>query len=218
VETARIAELLAPYLAQQGQASIVLQHHQLKHISTYINILVRWNSRINLTAVRDAEGIVRRHIGESLFTAHHLFPKIDNQPPTRIVDLGSGAGFPGLPIKLWFPEAHITLIEANSKKVAFLREVIRALTLIDINVFSGRGEDYTDALGDVVTLRAVEKFETALTTATQLTAPKARLALLIGESQCAKAKDLKPSLQWSEAVPIPGSLNRVLLLGVKEST
>jgi 16S rRNA (guanine527-N7)-methyltransferase len=219
VETARIAELLEPYLTRPRPASTgslqALSQGQLKDISIYIDILLRWNSRINLTAVREPEEIVRRHFGESLFTALYLFPEVDDQPSTHIIDVGSGAGFPGLPIKLWFPQARVTLIESNHKKAAFLREVIRALTLININVFSGRAEDYAGAQGNVVTLRAVEKFETTLPTAIGLVAPGGRLALLIGESQCQKAKGLKPSLQWGDAVGLPGSLNRALLVGTK---
>jgi len=217
VKTARIAELLEPYLARPEPVSrdprAILSEGQLSNISTYIDMLLRWNSRTNLTAVREPEEIVRRHFGESLFTARHLFLKIDDHPPTQIIDVGSGAGFPGLPIKLWFPQAHVTLIESNHKKVTFLREVIRALTLIDIDVFAGRGEDYQGALGDVVTLRAIEKFATILPMTIQLVAPRGRLALLIGESQGQQTRNLEPSLQWSEPLSLPGSLNRILLLG-----
>ena len=213
METARIAELLAPYLAPAGSASSqnpTLTNEQLNNISTYIDVLLRWNSRINLTAVRDPEEIVRRHFGESLFTARCLFPKAEEQGPSRIIDVGSGAGFPGIPIKLWFRGAQVTLIEANNKKVAFLREVIRSITLMDIDVFSGRAEDYKGKLGDLITLRAVEKFDAVLPIAAELVAPDGRLATLIGESQYQKAKDLKPFLYWSPAVKIPGSLNRIL--------
>jgi len=218
VDTARIADLLAPYLAQPEAASAihgrgVLEQKQLNYISTYIDILLRWNARMNLTAVSEPEEIVRRHFGESLFTARYLFPSVKDQSPIQIIDVGSGAGFPGLPIKLWLPQAHVTLIEANHKKATFLREVIRTLTLINIDVFAGRGEDYKGPLGDVVTLRAVEKFDAVLPMATELITPGGRLALLIGEAQGRKAKDFNSSLSWSETVSLPGSLNRILLMG-----
>jgi len=215
LETARIAELLAPYVAPAELASsqkLTLTNDQLNNISKYIDILLRWNARINLTAVREPEEIVRRHFGESLFTARYLFPIIEEQSPTRIIDVGSGAGFPGLPVKLWLRAAQVTLIEANNKKVAFLREVIRSITLIDIDVFSGRAEDYKGTLADVVTLRAVEKFEAVLPTAAQLVRPGGRMALLIGESQFQKARALAPSLHWNDAVRIPGSFNRVIVV------
>jgi len=220
LETVRIAELLAPYLASAGAGSSqnlapALSDEQLNNISIYINILLRWNSRINLTAVREPEEIVRRHFGESLFTARYLFPKVEDPSLVKVIDVGSGAGFPGLPIKLWFPGAQVTLIEANSKKVAFLREVIRSITLMNIDVYSGRAEDYKDALGDLVTLRAVEKFEAALPIAARLLTAGGRLAVLIGESQYQKAKGLKPSLQWNDPVRIPGSRNRVLAVATE---
>src|SRR5208282_2318861 len=127
----------------------VLSATQLQNISTYIDILLRWNARINLTAIRNQEEIVTRHFGESLFAASHLFPKIypvtsvssvvkdvdvdldvaeARSPKARLADLGSGAGFPGIPIKLWSPNISLTLIESNHKKATFLRELSRTLT------------------------------------------------------------------------------------------
>src|SRR5204863_8729127 len=139
-------------------------------------------ARINLTGVRQPEEIVTRHFGKSLFAARHLFPEPEHPnapagrsiplPPqpsaafepsgvkhsTRLMDVGSGAGFPGLPIKIWSPHTHVTLIESNHKKATFLREVSRAITLTDVDVFSGRAEDF-QASADLVTLRAVERPE-----------------------------------------------------------
>jgi len=202
MEPARIAQLLEPFLASP------LSGAQLQSISTYIDILLRWNARINLTAVRDAEHIVTRHFGESLFAARTLFP----HPPSagaRLVDLGSGAGFPGLPIKIWAPEITVTLIEANQKKSTFLREVVRALALAEAEVFAGRAEEFPPATADVVTLRAVERFEAALPIAARLAKPSGRLALLIGEAQLPNAQNVIPSQRWA-ATPIPLSENRIL--------
>jgi 16S rRNA (guanine527-N7)-methyltransferase len=159
MESHRIAELLHPFL------SAPLSDHQLQSISTYIDILLRWNARINLTAVRQPEEIVARHFGESLFAAGHLFSQpelhdatvVDPRPPkpsaafeqsgathsTTLIDVGSGAGFPGIPIKIYSPHTHLTLIESNQKKATFLREVSRALTLTDVNVFASRAEDFS---------------------------------------------------------------------------
>src|SRR5947207_2678164 len=140
MQSHRIAELLQPFL------SAPLTDLQLENISTYIDILLRWNARINLTAVRQPEEIVTRHFGESLFAARHLFPQPEihdasgeprapkpsaaSEPSgdahtTSIIDVGSGAGFPGLPIKIRAPHTHLTLIESSQKKATFLREVSR---------------------------------------------------------------------------------------------
>ena len=135
---AHIAELLEPFLESTHPPEPKTQS-LLPIISTYIDILLRWNARINLTAVRDPEEIVTRHFGESLFAARYLFPATtsvgtaalgcapERSSAVRVADLGSGAGFPGIPIKLWAPQVALTLIESNQKKVAFLREVARAM-------------------------------------------------------------------------------------------
>ena len=226
----RIAELLQPFLP------VPLAESQLQNISTYIDILLRWNARINLTAVRQPEEIVTRHFGESLFAARHLFPEDElreatasqsiRRPPqpsaafepsgethsSRLIDVGSGAGFPGLPIKIWSPHTHVTLIESNRKKATFLREVIRALTLTDVDVFSGRAEDF-QASGDLVTFRAVERFEHVLPIAANLVAAHGRLAILVVRRQMESLAKLVPTFQWSEPVPMPLSEERILLVG-----
>src|SRR6266436_3195406 len=122
-----IADLLPPYLPDPP-ATLV---HQL---STYLDLLLKWNARTNLTAIRDPKEIVRRHFGESLFAARHIAPE------TRtLLDFGSGAGFPGLPIALLHPEIQVTLAESQNKKATFLREVVRTLAL-STEVWSSRVE------------------------------------------------------------------------------
>jgi 16S rRNA (guanine527-N7)-methyltransferase len=213
MQSARIAELLAPFLD-----SAVLPATLLQSISTYVDILVRWNGRINLTAIRDPEQIVTRHFGESLFAARHLFAgNVEGlDAPVRLADLGSGAGFPGIPIQLWAPQVKVTLIESNHKKVAFLREIARALTLTDINIQNTRVQALSPALRHsfgVVTLRAVERFEQILPAALTLLAPNARIVLLIGASQLKQAQAALPGLTWSSPILTPGSESRVILIG-----
>jgi 16S rRNA (guanine527-N7)-methyltransferase len=222
----------APYhsgSAKGEEAAVVLSPSQLQNISTYIDILVRWNSRINLTAVRDPEDIVARHFGESLFAARHLFPRDAHVgiaalgcPPEHrsaavtVADVGSGAGFPGLPIKLWAPHLSLTLIESNHKKAAFLREITRALRLTDVDIQNMRVENVTGNSFDVVTLRAVERFETVLPIAAALVAPAGRLSLLIGASQQDQAQASLPRFTWSKAAPVPHSRARSLLIGHRQ--
>ena len=219
MDSSRIAELLVPFLADDQQ----LTSNDLHNISTYIDILLRWNARINLTAIRDPEEIVTRHFGESLFAARHLFPRpsVSSVPSVvkdcEVADVGSGAGFPGLPIKLWAPNISVTLIESNHKKATFLREVARALTLTDVNIQTARAESLASHSFDVVTLRAVERFETILPVAANLVRPAGRLALLIGARQEHQARLALPSVLWSSPIQIPNSRTRILLLSTRPS-
>ncbi|HXY51199.1 MAG TPA: 16S rRNA (guanine(527)-N(7))-methyltransferase RsmG [Terriglobales bacterium] len=245
MDTSRISELLRPFLAAPLNAS------QLAQISTYIDLLLRWNARINLTAVRDPDAIVTRHFGESLFAARHLlFPDaslrplapafetfdsapsrtlasqqpeedlhclprpLPGTPKPKVVDVGSGAGFPGVPLKIFDPAIRLTLLESNQKKVAFLREVVRALSLTDVDVSPSRAEHFPPATARLVTLRAVEHFEAILPAAARLVAPEGRLALLIASAQIPKAIKRTPSLRWQDPIPTPLSDNGILLIGV----
>jgi 16S rRNA (guanine527-N7)-methyltransferase len=208
----RISELLAPFL------SAPLADAQLSQLASYLEILHRWNARMNLTAVRDPEQVVTRHFGESLFAAQNLFPPGRPVVNEAIVDLGSGAGFPGLPLKIWAPDVRVTLVESQNKKATFLKEVVRALELKDIAVSNSRAEDIVlpstldPRPSTTVTLRAVEKFDRILPIAAQ-NAAGGRLALLIGAVQVPTAQKLLPSFNWSDPLPIPQSLARVLLVG-----
>lgn len=212
MNTTQIAALLEPFLEQPLSLS------QLDQISMYIDLLQRWNARINLTAIRHEEEIVTRHFGESFFLARHIFPyplSTDNCAP-RVLDIGSGAGFPALPLKIWAPHIHLTMIESNHKKTAFLQEVARALTLTNINVITDRAETVSAQPGfepvNIVTLRAVEHFAKILPQAESLLAPNGTLALLIGTSQLPRLTTLT-TLKWHSPTSIPKSHSRVLSIG-----
>jgi|HubBroStandDraft_4_1064222.scaffolds.fasta_scaffold07969_6 16S rRNA (guanine527-N7)-methyltransferase len=219
----RIAELLQPFLSPipchserpHREESAVLTAAQVQHISTYIDLLLRWNARVNLTAIRNEEEIVTRHFGESFFIARHLFPAAEQSSASRLADLGSGAGFPGIPIKLWAPNIALTLIESNHKKATFLREVTRILMLADVDIQNVRAETLPAAF-DVATLRAVERFSEILPVAAGLLAPGGRLALLIGASQAAIARSTLPTFAWEPLILIPESKSSVLLMGTVE--
>jgi 16S rRNA (guanine527-N7)-methyltransferase len=217
MEPNRIAELLAPFL---GSAHDRLNVEDFNLISTYINLLRRWNQRVNLTAVRNEDEIVTRHFGESLFTAVHLFPDARshdwvNDNKLSLADLGSGAGFPGIPIKMWSPNLALTLIEANHKKAAFLGEVSRALRLTNVNIESARAETIPQSF-ETVTVRAVEHFGDILPVANRLIADSGRLALLISRPQVSEAQAVLPRLEWQDFRAMPGSESRVLFVGSKK--
>ena len=181
----RIAELLKSYIV-----GLELPPGIYDQLGAYLEILLRWNAKTNLTAIRDPEQIVTRHFGESLFAGSVLFGDESSggmrdaqSPSSTLADLGSGAGFPGLPIKLAFPVLQVTLIESQNKKATFLKEVIRALRLDGIEVYSGRAERWGKQV-DLVTLRAVEKFRATLPIARTWLSPA-------GGSVCSLAADRK---------------------------
>jgi 16S rRNA (guanine527-N7)-methyltransferase len=222
MEESHIAKLLTPFLGPGG--CDVLSSKQLEYISIYIDLLLRWNARINLTAVRDPEQIVTRHFGESLFTARHLFPRsegqsemIQSRPKEHLIDVGSGAGFPGLPIKLWAPEIYLTLIESNQKKATFLREVVRLLQLENVDVFVGRAEGFSGEKGDVVTFRAVERFKSILKVGAGLVASAGRLGILAGKAQLSGVREHLSGFKWDEPHDLPLSASRSLIIGRNES-
>jgi 16S rRNA (guanine527-N7)-methyltransferase len=201
----RIAELLVPFVGPEPMADF-----ELRSIRTYVELLLKWNAKLNLTAIRDPEEIITRHFGESLFAARQLFQSRDSR--ASVIDVGSGAGFPGLPLKLWAHDLELTLVESNHRKATFLREVIRALALSSIAVLTERAESLS-LRADLVTLRAVERFERILPVASALRKPHGRIALLIGEAQVEVAQSALCTLAWHEPVPIPLSKNRSLLIG-----
>jgi 16S rRNA (guanine527-N7)-methyltransferase len=164
-----------------------------------------------LTAVRRPEEIVTRHFGESFFAAARLLPSGESR---SVIDLGSGAGFPGIPLAMLASQAKVTLIESNSKKASFLNEVIRTLNLNNVTVFNQRGESYPGK-AELVIMRAVEKFDSSLVVASRLVKSGGRLALMIGKGQLERAQGSDPELLWSQPIEIPGGHSRVLLVGTK---
>jgi 16S rRNA (guanine527-N7)-methyltransferase len=186
-----IAALLTPYLAPPPEI--------LPALFTYLDLLLKWNARTNLTAIRIPEEIVRRHFGESLFAGQHL------GPCETILDLGSGAGFPGLPIALLHPEIKVTLAESQNKKATFLREVVRTLNLPKVEIWAARAESLPPTRQfHTVTLRAVDNMAAALSAA----APRATHQLLLLTST---PPTLPPEFTPTPAIPIPNSQSTILL-------
>ena len=184
---------------------------ETKQVVIYLDLLLKWNAKISLTALRDPEEIVQRHFGESFFAAE----RAEISRASTLIDVGSGAGFPGLPMAILAPETHVTLIESQQKKVAFLREVVRALELKNVSVHLGRAER-SELQARIVTMRAVEKFEQALITAASLVESGGSLALLIGESQARATPRTLPNFAWLDPISIPKSRERILILGKRD--
>lgn len=207
MDRTRIQQILEPFVDGPELTAGLLDRLQL-----YLDLLLRWNARINLTAVRDPEQIITRHFGESLFVARLLLPRGHDESALSLADVGSGAGFPGLPMKLWAPQLGVTLIESQNRKATFLREAVRALQLDNTQVFCGRAEQWGQA-ADIVTLRAVEQFESALPIAAGLVREGGDLCLFIGSSQLPSARKLiGQTWIWNEPRLIPLSRERLVLV------
>jgi 16S rRNA (guanine527-N7)-methyltransferase len=173
----------------------------------YLSLILRWNARLNLTAVRDEEGILSRHFVESIACACALPAGI-----ATLLDFGSGAGFPGVPITLCRPEIAVTLAESQSKKAAFLNEAVRVLA-IAAKVHSGRAESLRDEF-DCVTMRAVDKMEAAVQLARRLVRPGGWLALMTTRSQLEPMTAAAGAeFRWNSPVELAGGGDRLIALG-----
>jgi 16S rRNA (guanine527-N7)-methyltransferase len=132
-------QLLASIAEAHG---LTLDSRQLRQFEAYYRLLVAANERVNLTSVTACEEVQRRHFGESLAVAAALYRTGVLRPGqvARTIDLGAGAGFPGLPIKIAHPALRLTLLESAAKKTAFLEGVVERLALPDVTVVTGRAE------------------------------------------------------------------------------
>ena len=196
---AQIASLLAPYLTPPPEI--------LAKLSLYLELLLKWNARTNLTAIRDPEEIVRRHFGESLFAGQHIGQS--DQLPDTLLDLGSGAGFPGLPIAILHPEIRVTLAESQNKKSTFLREAVRTLDLQNVEIWPARVESMPAAQQfHTVTMRAVDNMAAAIAAAT----PRATHQLLLLTST---PPTLSPEFTPQTPIPIPNSQSTILLRAIR---
>jgi 16S rRNA (guanine527-N7)-methyltransferase len=116
---------------------IHLTDHQLKQFTIYQRELLDWNSRFNLTSIRDADGIRSLHFLDSLSCSLAWKEK----PPRRLIDVGTGAGFPGIPLKILYPAMHLTLVESVGKKANFCRHIVGIMELDQTLVLASRAED-----------------------------------------------------------------------------
>ncbi len=205
VSEATIREALVPY-------GLLLTPPQVEMVQLYLSVLVLWNQEINLTSVVEPRKILERHFGESMFAARMVPIKAG-----RLADVGSGAGFPGLPIKIACGDLQVILIEANTKKTAFLAEVKRRLRLEGVEILRSRLDELPAQPGslDFVVARAVGGFDPLLEWSGLSLVKGGRLVLWLGAQDAGKVSQ-RPDWTWREPIAIPNSLRRVLLVG--EST
>jgi 16S rRNA (guanine527-N7)-methyltransferase len=204
----RVRQLLEPF-------GLDLTSGQVGQVLAYLDLLLRWNEKINLTAIRNPEECVARHFGESLFLAKHA------ELRGALLDIGSGAGFPGLALKISFPTLAATLLEPVAKKRAFLKEAARVCGFGNVEVRPERLEEWVrtspQPAFDSVTSRAVGKLERLVPLAAQCLRPGGRIFLWLTRDQAAGLRSvecgLAPSLTWEEPLPIPLSRRGVICHG-----
>ena len=197
-------------LRAAGEFQLTLNEQQVQQIQQYTKILLVWNDKVNLTAIRDPLEILYRHFCESMFGAS-LLP-VEN---CRLADVGTGGGFPGLALKILRPDLDVYLVESNVKKATFLAEVVRELGLTGARVLISRYEELGEEIAplDVVCSRALGDFANFLGwAASHVHAGQALLWLGGRDLDAVKAV---PGWTWADPTPVPKSLQRYLVLGTR---
>ena len=194
-----------------GEFDLSLDDRQVEQIQQYTKLLLTWNDKVNLTAIRDPLEILYRHFCESMYGAT-LLPV----EKCRLADVGSGPGFPGLPLKILRPDLEVFLVESNVKKATFIAEVIRELGLTDARVLVGRFEELGEEVAplDVVCSRALGDFAKFLNWAGSPQVSAKNVMLWLGGRDLEEVRAI-PGWAWLPPKPMPHSLQRLLLLGSK---
>lgn len=194
-----------------GEFRLTATDEQVLQIQQYIKILLQWNDKVNLTAIRDPLEILYRHFCESMY-ASVAVPIEDG----RLADVGSGGGFPGLPLKIIRPNLRVFLVESSIKKVTFLAEVTRELGLKDVQVLARRYEELGEEVAplDYVCSRALGEFPAFLEWARSEQIAAKRVILWIGARDLPEIQKIR-TWDWAEPIQVPNSLRRLLLVGTK---
>jgi len=199
-----VRELLAPF-------DVTLSDHNVDMLLDYLDLLLRWNRKINLTSIPTPEECVTRHFGESFFLSR-VVPL-----QGRLLDIGTGAGFPGLALKLLAPDLEVVLLEPVAKKRAFLKWVARICGMDSVHVSGSRVQEFAKEEPahsfDLITVRAVGGLESVVPAAIGLLKPARYLCLWVGSQQVSEICRVNPGLRWQEPVPIPLSSERQILVG-----
>jgi 16S rRNA (guanine527-N7)-methyltransferase len=200
----RVRQLLEPF-------GLDLHSHQISQVLAYLDLLLRWNQKINLTGIRDPEECLTRHFGETLFLAKQA------ELHGSLLDIGSGAGFPGLALKIAFPALPVTLLEPVAKKRAFLKEAARVCGFDKVEARRERLEEFVRSMPqpsfDSATSRAVGNLERLVPLAARCLKPGGGIFLWLTSEQAAGLRGIECGLTWKEPLPIPLSRSGVILPG-----
>jgi len=196
-----IHNCLAPY----GFAPSLRQSEQIR---VYSELLLNWNKKLSLTAITVPTEILRIHFGESIFAA-----TVGIVGTGRLADVGTGAGFPGIPLAIAISEMKVTLIEPNLKKTVFLSEVKRELQLDNVQISRAAMADFCASGFDYITARALGRFEELLDFASKHTREAGRVVLWLGDEDAKELPRTSVTWRWREPHAIPLSDRRRILVG-----
>lgn len=186
--------------AGAAELGLTLDARQVAQLLTLVRELLDWSTRFNLTAIREPEDIVRKHLLDSLTVLPHL-------RGARIADIGSGAGFPGLPLAIADPERRFTLIEGTGKKARFIEHAVAVIGLTNVTVAHGRAEDLKPAPRfDVAIARALSSLADFIRVAGHLCTPDGALLAMKGQLPTAELNALPRGWQAAatHALRVPG--------------
>jgi 16S rRNA (guanine527-N7)-methyltransferase len=187
-----------------------LDEELAEKFEVYLSLILRWNRRLNLTSLRTEGAIISIHLAESIVCARAIPESVKT-----LLDFGSGAGLPGIPIALCRPEIAVTLVESQVKKAAFLQEAVRTLG-IAVKVHCGRAETLQSVF-DCVTLRAVDKMPEAVCAAAKLVAPGGWLLPMTTNAGLAVLQAAAGAeFTWPRQAALPGSTERIVAFGVRQ--
>jgi 16S rRNA (guanine527-N7)-methyltransferase len=190
---------------------ISISDERIDRVIVYVDLLLRWNRKINLTSISTPEECITRHFGESFLVSRMVALH------GLLLDIGSGAGFPGLALKLIAPELEVVLLEPVAKKRAFLKEVANACALGPVQVSGSRFDEFARAEQGrgfhIITARAVGGLNLLIPAAKGLLCPDGHLCLWVGRQQVREIREVNSDLQWVESEAIPLSDDRLLLVG-----
>lgn len=182
------------------ELGIELNSEQKRKMLVHLEKLAKWNKKLNLTAITDMEQMIVQHLLDSL----SVYPFIK---PGRLLDIGTGGGFPGLPLAILDPDLEVTLLDTRGRRVEFLRNVVLTLGLKNVSLINSRVEDYRPSLKfDTLTTRAFSSLPDMLKLTQELQHPGCRLAALKGKMPVEEIDSLLPEVQRSvrvEKIDVP---------------
>ena len=206
------------FIQALSEKGIQLTEQQINQFEQYYHLLVEWNNKINLTAITDMPDVYLKHFYDSLT----ITKVIDLNQNLSLIDIGTGAGFPGLVLKIVFPTLNITLLDSLNKRIEFLNKVIKELNLKNIKTVNSRIEDYQKETFDIVTSRAVAKTNILLELSCKLPKTngyfiflKANIEEELKESQNA-IKELNLTIEKKETFNLPIENSQRTILKIKK--